>query len=313
MGRGGGHPAARLAARAERPEHADDDPCLAGPDARYRGPENQLYRVEVHEGGTAQDATFKWSRENGSVLLPVDELDGTWAELGSLGGDDKLGLNVGDWVEFTDAAYAARANRCRCCGWRNWTCRGAGCGCRPSRIRGSAAARTAPCLRRWDQRTGSRPQGGRGGAVDAGAVRVEEGAGCDWRTAWRCISRPGDIPPRGLLAGPRPYRDRRRGVADGPGAPSPAAGARRDRDPLRAAGLGAQRGRPRTCGCLSRRWPVPSRPPVRRRWRRRRWPPARKRRRRPGRTRARRRPVGRAAGSRSQTTAEAEAEADRRA
>nr|WP_244299043.1 DUF6519 domain-containing protein [Streptomyces viridochromogenes] len=69
---------------------------------------NQLYRVEVHEGGEAKDATFKWSRENGSVVLPVDELDGTWVQLASLGHDDKLDLDIGDHVEFVDTAYASR-------------------------------------------------------------------------------------------------------------------------------------------------------------------------------------------------------------
>ncbi|MFE6690792.1 DUF6519 domain-containing protein [Streptomyces sp. NPDC057743] len=101
-------PACRLAARSQRPDHGDDDPCLVAPEARYRGPENQLYRIEVHEGGTAKDATFKWSRENGSPTFPVDELDGTWVELASLGGDDELALHVGDWVEFVDTAYSSR-------------------------------------------------------------------------------------------------------------------------------------------------------------------------------------------------------------
>ncbi|MER5768769.1 DUF6519 domain-containing protein [Streptomyces sp. NPDC001985] len=99
---------ARLAARAERPGDADDGPCLIRPDSRYRGPENQLYRVEIHEGGTAGDATFVWSRENGSVALGVDAFDGTWAELASLGGDDRLGLQVGDWVETADTATVSR-------------------------------------------------------------------------------------------------------------------------------------------------------------------------------------------------------------
>jgi len=101
-------PKSRMAARSRRPERADEDPCPVSPDARYRGPENQLYRVEIHEGGAAGEATFKWSRENGSVVLPVDGLDGTWAELASLGGDDKLGLGVGDWVELTDTAHVSR-------------------------------------------------------------------------------------------------------------------------------------------------------------------------------------------------------------
>jgi uncharacterized protein DUF6519 len=99
---------ARLAARSRRPANADTDPCLVRPDARYRGPENQLYRVEIHEGGTAAEATFKWSRENGSVSFPVDEVDGTWVNLASLGSDDKLDLNVGELVEIVDTGYISR-------------------------------------------------------------------------------------------------------------------------------------------------------------------------------------------------------------
>ena len=45
-----------------------DDPCELPPTGGYRGLENQLYRVEIHDpgqpGGTA---TFKWSRDNASV------------------------------------------------------------------------------------------------------------------------------------------------------------------------------------------------------------------------------------------------------
>ncbi|WP_166107069.1 DUF6519 domain-containing protein [Bradyrhizobium barranii] len=43
------------------------DPCAIPADGQFRSRENQLYRVEIHKGGMAGDATFKWSRENGSV------------------------------------------------------------------------------------------------------------------------------------------------------------------------------------------------------------------------------------------------------
>ncbi|MGP3927099.1 DUF6519 domain-containing protein [Streptomyces sp. 8N616] len=170
-------PGSRLAARSERPEHADEDPCLVKPDARYRGPENQLYRVEVHDGGTAEDATFKWSRENGSVVFPVDGLDGTWVELASLGSDDKLDLNVGDWVEFVDTAYSSRLEPLPLLRVEELDLPG-------RRVRLSAEPEPGvgrrpelhPFLRRWDHREGSRR--GKGGAparLKHGAVKVEEG------------------------------------------------------------------------------------------------------------------------------------------
>ncbi|MEU1179160.1 DUF6519 domain-containing protein [Streptomyces sp. NPDC005820] len=97
----------RLAARAERPARVENDPCLVAPDARYRGPENQLYRVEIHRGGEAGEATFKWSRENGSVVLPLTAID-EWVTLEALGRDDKLDLDVGDFVEVGDDASVGR-------------------------------------------------------------------------------------------------------------------------------------------------------------------------------------------------------------
>ena len=48
-----------------------DDPCELPPVAGYSGLENQTYRVEIHEGGAPGTATFKWSRDNGSVAIPV--------------------------------------------------------------------------------------------------------------------------------------------------------------------------------------------------------------------------------------------------
>lgn len=99
----------RLAAMVEKPAGTEEDPCLLAPDAAYRGPENQLYRVEIHAGGDASTATFKWSRDNGSVVFPITAVDGHWITLSSLGRDDKLAIEVGDWVEAVDDATAARA------------------------------------------------------------------------------------------------------------------------------------------------------------------------------------------------------------
>ena len=45
-----------------------DDPCELPPIGGYRGLENQLYRVEVHDAGQPGGAaTFKLSSENASV------------------------------------------------------------------------------------------------------------------------------------------------------------------------------------------------------------------------------------------------------
>lgn len=94
------------------------DPCIIAPGARYSGPENQLYRVEIHRSGTVGTgtgtvplgaATFKWSRENGSVVFPIVSLSTgggtTTVGLETLGRDDRFGLKEGEWVELQDDDY----------------------------------------------------------------------------------------------------------------------------------------------------------------------------------------------------------------
>ena len=104
-----------MSARAKQGQ-PDNQPCLTEPEAQYRGAENQLYRVEIHDGnldkkGEIDDSatpTFKFSRENGSVIFPIKSLkpdavsNTTLVELEHLGCDDKLGLSFDDWVEFID-------------------------------------------------------------------------------------------------------------------------------------------------------------------------------------------------------------------
>ncbi|HEY0376640.1 MAG TPA: DUF6519 domain-containing protein [Pyrinomonadaceae bacterium] len=76
------------------------DPCLLPQSAGYRRLENQLYRVEVQKGGTRDQATFKWSRENGSVQTTVEKVDGATLTVADLGRDEVLGFTGGDWVEL---------------------------------------------------------------------------------------------------------------------------------------------------------------------------------------------------------------------
>ena len=87
-------------------ENNEEDACVISSDSRYRGLENQLYRVEIHNGGEAADATFKFSRENGSVIFPLaQEVKKTKIFLEHLGKDDRFGLQKGDWVEIVDDDY----------------------------------------------------------------------------------------------------------------------------------------------------------------------------------------------------------------
>jgi hypothetical protein len=98
--------------RAGIEEQAEsDDPCVSSPESVYRGMENQLYRVEIHRSGPVWDgdneaakstaATFKWSRDNGSVAAAW--LDGEGDTLKVTAGRDRArGFASGQWVELSD-------------------------------------------------------------------------------------------------------------------------------------------------------------------------------------------------------------------
>jgi hypothetical protein len=84
----------------------DEDPCSLAPAGGYQGLENRLYRVEIHDRGDMGEATFKWSRDNGSVVFSVQEFVGgqptAQVRVKRLGYDQVLALHVGDWVEVLD-------------------------------------------------------------------------------------------------------------------------------------------------------------------------------------------------------------------
>jgi hypothetical protein len=116
-----------LKARAKGAPDGDSNPCAVSPEARYRGLENQLYRVEIHRCGVAAQPkdrpgtatvqqgitgdqeqaspTFKWARDNGTAAFPIRDVDGNTVTLENLGRDRRLGLKVGDWVEIGDDDY----------------------------------------------------------------------------------------------------------------------------------------------------------------------------------------------------------------
>lgn len=96
-----------LSARVKKSSSANsNDPCTISPNARYRGIENQLYRVEIHQGSnSSKHPTFKWSRDNGSVIFPIQHLSGNTVTLEHLGRESRFSLKVGDWVEIVDEDY----------------------------------------------------------------------------------------------------------------------------------------------------------------------------------------------------------------
>lgn len=98
---------ATLSAQIDPGPVTETSPCVTPPASQYRGPENQLYRVEINDGGTivnpgaqiAKAPTFKWSRDNGSVVT-------AWLGPAAAGYDLQVanvrGFAEGDWVELSD-------------------------------------------------------------------------------------------------------------------------------------------------------------------------------------------------------------------
>jgi hypothetical protein len=99
----------QLKAKAADTTDADaSNPCVVSPQSRYRGLENQLYRIEIHRGGVVgvvgdkAPPTFVWSRENGSVVFAVERLSDRSVKLVDGWRDARFGLAAGDVVEISD-------------------------------------------------------------------------------------------------------------------------------------------------------------------------------------------------------------------
>lgn len=90
---------------AQSPEPGQETSlCITPPESRYRGAENQLYRVEIHDGGS-EGATFKWSRDNGAVAFGIVEAQNERITLAALGRDAERSVQIGSLVELSDDTY----------------------------------------------------------------------------------------------------------------------------------------------------------------------------------------------------------------
>jgi hypothetical protein len=162
--------------------------CMISPESKFTGDGNYLYRVEIHRGGRAlgltgpdggivdadHAATFKWSRNNGSVEFPCtvelpkpqapgstsgDEKETVTATLDHIRCNDHPCISEDDWVEIVDDDYVLQ-NRAEPL-WqvrsidslnlkvvlerKKWDKGPSSVGSDPSRH---------PLLRRWDQKEG---------------------------------------------------------------------------------------------------------------------------------------------------------------
>lgn len=86
-------------------EKDTDEECALVSRGGYRGLENHLYRVEIHDAsGGKGKATFKWSRDNGSIVRSVEKFE-TATNMITLrvsGQDIPPAFAGGKWVEVTD-------------------------------------------------------------------------------------------------------------------------------------------------------------------------------------------------------------------
>lgn len=154
----------KLQASAKDKSKNDTEACLVSPESRYRGAENQLYRVEIHNSsgsgnGREREATFKWSRENASVIFPileqVDTNGNTTLFLEHLGRDDRFSLKPGNWVEIVDDDYSLHnraENLLQILSIDHENLKVTLKGMPQSNV--EKIADKHPYLRRWDQKTG---------------------------------------------------------------------------------------------------------------------------------------------------------------
>jgi parallel beta-helix repeat protein len=94
--------AGRLSARAVGTP-TEEDPCIIPPQGGYRSLENRLYRVEIHDPGDVDTATFKWSRENATVATTVNRINGLdELEVAKAEWDNVRNFAASGWIEITD-------------------------------------------------------------------------------------------------------------------------------------------------------------------------------------------------------------------
>jgi hypothetical protein len=86
-----------------REEHEEEEREWA--EAEEEEEEEEREGRHERQGAPRRGPTFKWSRENASVIFPIRSIDGTKVTLDHLGHDERLGLHVGDWVEVIDDVY----------------------------------------------------------------------------------------------------------------------------------------------------------------------------------------------------------------
>lgn len=154
--------------------------------------ENQLYRVEIHRGGGVGTATFKWSRDNGSVAARVKAIDGETIVLQPGVREAQTVFATNQWLELTDDEHVLTGEP--------------GILVEIARVQGDDVTivawpnRTAPTIgtnaivRRWDSQPGDT-------LIRAGQLPVEQDIEVSFDTSANARYKTGDywwIPARSL-------------------------------------------------------------------------------------------------------------------
>lgn len=99
---------ALMEADTETPPPAPDK-CDLSPSGGFQGLENDLYRVEIHAGGPANVATYKWTIDNASFAALATSWDNAKTlTIASAPGDLVRGFQIGDTVELIDVETELR-------------------------------------------------------------------------------------------------------------------------------------------------------------------------------------------------------------
>jgi Family of unknown function (DUF6519) len=175
----------RLQAKTVDIEQSSQEPCVVSPTSQYRGMENQLYRVEIHEGSRSQSSpTFKWSRENGAVMFPIigpvaggDSEISLILTLGNLGRDDsRFSLSVDDWVEIVAIGDELEGEPGPLMYVQQVELASRQVTLASTSKNGITVPEHALFVRRWDYHEGDPNDRPRPKIVDSGALQITEGA-----------------------------------------------------------------------------------------------------------------------------------------
>ena len=96
-----------LGARARRFD-MENDPCTPMIGTGYHRQDNHLYRIEIHNGGSAGKATYKWSRDNACHVSRLVRVENRIVTISDLGRGAEFEFKPKQWIEISDEGRSLR-------------------------------------------------------------------------------------------------------------------------------------------------------------------------------------------------------------